>query len=280
MEKIKVGVIGHTGRLGKPLVKILKKHPAVDIVYTESRGKGCRGKLSQAEIVFLALPYGESKKYIPKLKGKRIIDLSIDHRNKTGCVYGLPEVFKNEIMKARIVANPGCYATSILLALYPIKDYIRSIEITSVSGRSGAGIGLKKENNILIYKEGNKHPQIKEISRVLGVKDVLFTPIRIDSMEKGIVSSIFVETKKKVPNIQKIYRDAYQDCQFVRICGNIETKNVLGTNFCDLKIAEFSNKLLIISALDNTAKGGAKQAVQNFNLMYGLEEELSLNEDS
>lgn len=272
MQKVKVGIIGHTGRLGKPLVEILQKHSVAEIVYTESRNEGCHGTLSEAEIIFLALPYGESANYLPKLVGKRVIDLSIDHRGDDDWVYGLPEIFGNEIKKAKKVANPGCYATSILLALYPLKGKIKSIRISATSGVSGAGIAQSKEDNFLVYQEGNLHPQLKEISRIIGISDILFVPQRIDSTERGIISTIFVGTNKKMSDVQELYKETYRNCRFVRICDEIETKRVVGTNFCDIKIMEFHNDILIISALDNIIKGGAGQAVQNFNLMYGLDD--------
>lgn len=270
MRKIKVGIIGHTGRLGKPLIEILRKHPAVEITYTESRSDGCRGSLSEAETVFLALPYGESLNHLSKLKNKRVIDLSIDHRGDDDWTYGLPEIFGNEIKNARLIANPGCYATSIILALYPIKDKIKSIRVSSTSGISGAGIAQEKEENFLVYKEGDQHPQIQEIKRILGVTDVLFVPQRIDSTERGIISTIFVNAKDRISDAQNIYRTYYRDCRFIKICDKIETKQVIGTNFCDIKIMGFEKDILIVSALDNILKGGAGQAVQNFNLMNGL----------
>ncbi|HLD49055.1 MAG TPA: hypothetical protein VJB11_01715 [archaeon] len=111
---VKIGVIGHTGRLGKPLVSMLEKHPYVEIVYTESRKEGKQGNLDGGELFFLALPYGESEKYIDKIKEKRIIDLSIDHRDNPEWVYGLPELNRENIKNARYVATPGCYATSVI----------------------------------------------------------------------------------------------------------------------------------------------------------------------
>ena len=276
MNKIKVGIIGHTGRLGKPIVELLEKHPAAEIVYTESRGEGCNGTLARANAVFLALPYGESANYLKKLNRKRIIDLSIDHRDDNSWVYGLPEIFRDETRKAKKVANPGCYATSILLALHPLKDKIKSIRISSTSGRSGAGMTQGKEDNFVVYKEGDQHPQIKEVSRFIGANDILFVPQRIDSTERGIVSTIFVRTSKKIADTQELYRKAYKNCHFVRICDDIATKNVVGTNFCDIKVMKFAEEIVIISTLDNILKGGAGQAVQNFNLMYGLDETLGL----
>ena len=113
-KKIKVGVIGHTGRLGKPLMEILAGHPFAEVVYTESRGEGKRGDLAKTEVVFLALPYGESEKYLLQLGDQKVIDLSIDHRGDSGWAYGLPEIFGADISKATKVSNPGRYATSVL----------------------------------------------------------------------------------------------------------------------------------------------------------------------
>lgn len=275
MEKIKIGIIGHTGRLGKPLVNLLRQHPYVEIVYTESRGEGIRGNLSETECVFLALPYGESEKYLAGLGGKKIIDLSIDHRNDDDWVYGLPEINCDQIKSARKVANPGCYATSILLGLYPLKDKITQARISSTSGMSGAGIKVSKDDNFLVYKEGKQHPQIKEIEQILGLDKVLFVPQRIDTAEKGIVSTIFVQLDN-LTKVSDLYAEIYQKCPFVRIKNEIETKNIINSNFCDIKILEFKNDIVIISALDNLIKGGAGQAIQNFNLMYGFDESLSL----
>ena len=94
---VNIGIIGHTGRLGKPLIRLLNNHPHADVVYTENRKEGVNGDLSNAQLVFLALPYGESKNYLPKLKGKKLIDLSIDHRCGKNWIYGLPEFNKETI---------------------------------------------------------------------------------------------------------------------------------------------------------------------------------------
>lgn len=275
MKKIKVGIIGHTGRLGKPLLEILTKHPFAEVTYTESRSEGVQGNMKETEIVFLALPYGESEKYLPKLSGKRIIDLSIDHRDDNAWIYGLAEVFSEKIKTARQVANPGCYATSILLGLFPLKDKIKSVCIASISGVSGAGAGVSKDDNFLVYKEGRQHPQVKEIEKMIGLDEILFIPQRIDTAERGIISTMFVQIDN-TENISELYMKAYAKHPFVRIKKEIETKNVVGTNFCDIKILEFGKNVVIITALDNLIKGGSGQAVQNFNLMYGLGETAGL----
>lgn len=275
MNKIKIGIIGHSGRLGKPLLEILNKHPFAEVVYTKSRSKGVRGKLSAVKFMFLALPHGESENYLAELNGMKMIDLSIDHRNDDSWVYGLPEIFRNAIGKATRVANPGCYATSILLGLFPLKRKIKSANIASTSGISGAGIGVSKEDNFMIYGEGRQHPQIKEIERILEIDNILFVPQRIDVAERGIVSTIFVQMNGS-GELLKLCEKTYKKSPFIRMKKEIETKNVVGTNFCDIKILESKNGTVIISALDNLIKGGAGQAVQNFNLMCGFEETLGL----
>lgn len=185
MKKIKVGVIGYTGRLGKPLTEILEKHPYVEIVYRESRTNGIDGNLVDAEYIFLALPYGESKNHINRLVNKKVIDLSIDHRDKEDWTYGLSEINSENIKSSDKIANPGCYATSILLATYPIREKIKSVRISSTSGLSGAGIDNEKDDNFITYKEGVSHPQVQEICFSLGIDDVQFVPQRIDSSDRG-----------------------------------------------------------------------------------------------
>jgi N-acetyl-gamma-glutamyl-phosphate reductase len=275
MKKIKVGIIGHTGRLGKPLLKMLIRHLFAEVTYTESRSEGAQGNMEETEVVFLALPHGESERYLKKLSGKRIIDLSIDHRNDSGWTYGLSEIFGNKIKKSKLVANPGCYATSILLGLFPLKGKIKNLYIASTSGVSGAGIAVSKNDNFLIYKEGRQHPQLKEIGKFIGLDEILFVPQRIDTAERGIISTMFVQIDS-ADNISELYTKAYAKHPFVRIKKEIETKNVVGTNFCDIKILEFGKNVVVITALDNLIKGGSGQAIQNFNLMYGFKETMGL----
>lgn len=275
MEKVKVGIIGHTGRLGKPLFEMLRGHPFAEIIYTESRSEGAQGDLTGAEVVFLALPYGESEQHLEKLSGKRLIDLSIDHRDNSEWTYGLSEIFYDEIKAAKKVANPGCYATSILLGLLPLKGLIKNVHIASISGVTGAGIAASKDDNFLIYKEGRQHPQIKEIEKIVGADKILFVPQRIDTAEKGIISTMFVEIDD-ADNLVKMFMDKYAGHPFIRIKNEIGTKNVVGSNYCDIKILEFGSSVVIIAALDNLIKGGSGQAVQNFNLMFGFEETTGL----
>jgi N-acetyl-gamma-glutamyl-phosphate reductase len=275
---IKIGIIGHTGRLGKPLVSILNKHPYSQIVYTKSRKEGENGDLSEADLIFLALPYGESKDYIAKLDGKKIIDLSIDHRNDDEWIYGLPELNKDKIKNAKRIANPGCYATSIILGLAPLRGKLEEVNISSTCGISGAGTTVREHDNFMIYNEGKIHPHISEIEKILKIKDILFVPQQIDNTDRGMISTIFCKYENN-EDLIKLYKEFYKKDPFIRIKENIETKNVIGTNYCDIKILKFEDKILIISALDNLIKGGAGQAVQNLNLMYGLDETIGLSGD-
>lgn len=277
MKKVKVGIIGHTGRLGRPLLEIIKKHPCAELIYTESPSAGQEGSDQDGEIFFLALPHGKSAKYVKRYEGKKIIDLSLDHRHNFGWAYGLPEAFGRKIAKSVKIANPGCYATSIILGLLPLAKMIRSAHISSTSGISGAGKGVSLGDNFLIYKQGKKHPQMREIKRVLRTTDILFVPQRIDTADRGIVSTIFVETNFS-SNIAGMFADFYRQKPFVRIVErkNIETKNVIRANFCDIKVEQYGREVLVISALDNIVKGGAGQAVQNFNLMCGFPETTGL----
>lgn len=275
---IKIGIIGHTGRLGKTLVEILNKHPYAKIVYTESRKEGVEGNLSLTDLVFLALPHGESEKCIPRLNGKRLIDMSFDHRLNNKWVYGLSELNKDKIKDSKKIANPGCYATSIILGLAPLKGKVSEVSISSTSGISGAGIKVQEKDNFLVYQEGKMHPQLAEIKHFLGLEEILFVPQRIDTANRGIVSTIFARYDGN-ENIARLYQEFYGNCHFVRIKEGIETKNVNNTNFCDIKLSQFGNKVVIISALDNLIKGGSGQAVQNLNLMYGFDETTGLSKE-
>lgn len=272
---IKVGVIGHTGRLGKPLCSILKSHPRAEIVYTESPSAGQSGSLDETEFVFLALPYGESARYVDKIKSKKVIDLSVDHRSDPDWTYGLPELNKEKIKDAQYVANPGCYATSILLGLLPVRKEIKNIKIQATSGISGAGESVKEEDNFVIYKENNDHPQIPEIKNISHIDSITFVPMKIETADKGIVSTIFAEYHGK-ENVRDTFVYFYKHSPFVKIVDAIETKNVIGTNYCHIKPMQTGGGIVILTALDNLLKGGAGQAVQNFNIMNGLAEDTGL----
>ncbi|HDK41098.1 MAG TPA: N-acetyl-gamma-glutamyl-phosphate reductase, partial [Nitrospirae bacterium] len=251
--------------------------------------------------------------------GKKVIDLSADYRLKSALVYrkwyqtrhkfpallrksvyGFPELYREKIKKASIVANPGCYPVSAILGLSPIigERYLdtNSIIIDSKSGVSGAGrnpslpiMFSETSQSVKAYAVTvHRHtPEIEqELSSVSKKKiTVVFTPHLIP-MDRGILSTIYVKTKRKVKlsDVQKRYRDFYADEPFVRVLRNGEyptTKAVSGSNFCDISIFSDTHNsktqtLIIISTIDNLLKGASGQAVQNMNIMYGFNETTGL----
>jgi len=278
----------------------------------------CENLAEDLDVAFLALPHGKSAPLAKKLyeKGVKVIDLGADFRLKslddyknwyelehecpellTESVYGLPEIYKELIKKNSIIANPGCYPTSVILGLAPLLANklikLDNIIIDSKSGISGAGKTLTQQthypdmnDNLLAYKVGN-HRHTPEIEQELGLLggakiQVNFTPHLIP-MNRGILSTIYTQGDKSLTNceLEKIYKEYYQDCPFIRIRdqNNLpQTKWVYGSNFCDMApiYDERTGRLIIISAIDNLVKGASGQAIQNMNLMFGLEETTGL----
>ncbi len=274
--------------------------------------------LKKADLFFMALPHGESQRAVDFFfqHGKKVIDLSADYRLRDPstyekwynvrhafqatlrrAVYGLPEIYRNKIKKAKLIANPGCYPTGAILGLLPalrntLVD-ISSIVIDSKSGTSGAG---RKADVSVSYCEVNegfkayaigthRHtPEIEqELSLVSGKEIVVnFTP-HLLPVDRGILTTIYAPLLKKagVSEILKKYNDAYKKEPFVRVLDyglypNI--KHVRGTNFCDigLKVNERTNTLIIVTAIDNLVKGASGQAVHNMNIMMGFDEKTAL----
>ena len=273
---------------------------------------------NETDVVFLALPHAVAFEVVPDLikAGKKVIDLSADFRIKdfetyekwygvkhTGkeyikdAVYGLCEIYKDEIKSAKLIANPGCYPTTILLGTAPaIKNGLvksEGIIIDSKSGVSGSGRkGVKnyyetEAPTARAYKVGGKHRHIPEIEQELSNMfgksvTITFTP-QIIPMERGMLSCIYMDLAKKVAvsEIIEMYKKFYEGRQFVRVLdeGKLPSiKNVVETNYLEIGVCidERTNKLIIISAQDNLVKGASGQAVQNMNIMFGLPEETGL----
>lgn len=270
-----------------------------------------------AEIVFLATPSGVSTGLGPIFlrHGFKVIDLSGDFRLKDPKIYkewyqlespssdlleqatyGLAEWFSEDIKKANYIANPGCYATSILLALAPLFNNhipVKSIIIDAKSGVSGAGRGLSRgtnfsevNDNFKVYKVGT-HKHIPEVEQVISLLDGKSHTIQMMThlvpMTRGILSSIYIDLDIEMTydEIINLYQEAYGNQPFIRICdaGEYpETKHVYGTNFCDISIYldQRTKRLIIFSVIDNLMKGAAGQAVQNLNIMMDWEQELGL----
>ena len=264
-----------------------------------------------ADVIFLALPHKASMDVVPAFlkSGKLVIDLSADYRldadiykiwygiehkdkaNLPKAVYGLPELYHSKIKKAKFIANPGCYPTSIILGMAPMLDKGLAdtgyIIVDSKSGVTGAGrkadlsISFSEANeNMKAYKV-NEHQHMPEIDMVLS--DIAGHDVRINftphlvPMNRGILSTIYLKLNKKMgpEDVLKIYRDFYKDKPFVRICGEgkyPQIRDVANTNFCDIGIKVKSNVLTVVSCIDNLIKGASGQAVQNMNIMCGLSE--------
>jgi len=337
----RVAIIGASGYTGEELVKLLLRHPAVELAAVTSRqnaGKALadvipavRGltdlKFSAAdietvlkakpEIVFMALPHGVSAEFVGPLleKNVTVIDLSADFRLKSAkayeefygakhaapqllahAVYGLPELHREKIKKAKLIASPGCYPTSILLAAWPaIKNGLvktTGMVADSLSGVSGAG--RKAEVDLLFVECAGsakaygipKHRHLSEIEQELSSMagdsvTISFTPHLIP-VSRGILTTLYLDLAKKLSqaDAQKIYEKAYESETFVRVLGETlpELKNVVGTNFCDVavRVDPRMNRLVVISAEDNLLKGAGGQAVQSMNLVLGLPETTGL----
>lgn len=273
------------------------------------------------DVVFLALPHGTASEIVKQIKGKvKIIDLSADFRLKdlslyekwygvkhscpeyfSQAVYGLPEVYRKEIRGTDLVANPGCYPTSILLALYPLLKSglleAQTIIADSKSGVSGAGKKAadhthfpEMNENFYPYSLG-KHRHTPEIAQEIGLAgkvagqgdfDLVFSP-HLLPINRGILSTIYVDLKEELDleALYKIYENTYEAEPFIRIRRDVlpQTKLVAASNFCDIGLAWSGSgkKLIIVSAIDNLIKGASGQAIQNMNIIYGLPEERGLD---
>ncbi len=272
--------------------------------------------LEGIDVAFVALPSGESLKVVPALREsvRRVIDLSGDFRLRSAdlyekyygrghtaewllgeAVYGLPEINAERIAQATLVANPGCYPTSAILGLLPAldRDLIAAdgIVVNSLSGVSGAGRSnsadlsfVEVNENIRAYKIGN-HQHIPEIQSVLEQAtgrsvSLTFIP-HLVPITRGIYTTISADLKVSLTETEltQLYKSFYRGAPFVRITRQIpQIRSVAYTNYCDIGLAieQHTNRLIVISVIDNLVKGAAGQAIQNMNIMFGLPEETGL----
>jgi N-acetyl-gamma-glutamyl-phosphate reductase len=313
MKKIKIGIIGGAGYTGGELLRILIHHPKAEIVYVNSKSQAGKPVYNthtdllgdtdvvfsekyhtEVDAIFLCSGHGESKKFLtanPEFKSLKIIDLSTDFRDQSeGFVYGLAELQRDKIREANHVANPGCFATSIELALLPLASaglIHDDVHVSAVTGSTGAGQSLSptghfswRSNNISIYKAFT-HQHLTEIGMVIssfqGAKPTVnFIPYR-GTFTRGIMANVYTKFSGTLEEAKTLYRNYYAEHPFTYISdAPMDVKQVVNTNKCLISLEVHEGNLLITSVIDNLTKGASGQAVQNMNLMFGLEETAGL----
>jgi len=313
---IKVCIIGGAGYTAGELIRILINHPTAEItsIYSTSNAGNPITQVHDdligetdlcfsdkidvnADVIFLCLGHGKSAEFLsqnPINPNSKIIDLSNDFRVKPNnhfenreFIYGLPEVNREQIQTAQNIANPGCFATAIQLALLPLidKNQMNSdIHVNAITGSTGAGQSLSpsthfswRNNNVSFYKEFS-HQHEAEILQTLNTnQELYFLPTRGD-FTRGILAGTYFKTDLSETDLIEIYKTYYKNHPFTHISNEpIALKQVVNTNKCLLHIQKQKDVVLITSIIDNLTKGASGQAVQNMNLMFGLDETLGLN---
>ncbi|MDT8887923.1 N-acetyl-gamma-glutamyl-phosphate reductase [Aquirufa sp. LEPPI-3A] len=307
----KIGIVGAAGYTGGELLRILVNHPDVHLTCIMSNSQAGKlvsdvhtdllgstnarfsADLSPVDVLFLCSGHGESKKFLAANEipwHTKIVDLSTDFRDESeGFVYGLAEFQKSKIQSATKIANPGCFATSIELALLPLAQagLLKSdVHVSAVTGSTGAGQSLSntshfswRNNNVSIYKAFT-HQHLTEIGMVLGAKSpapkVNFIPYR-GNFSRGIMANVYTAYTGTQEEAIELYENYYQDSPFVFVSPkDVDVKQVVNTNKCFLHLEVYDGQLLISSVIDNLIKGASGQAVQNMNLMLGWPETAGL----
>ncbi|WP_218598733.1 N-acetyl-gamma-glutamyl-phosphate reductase [Polaribacter sp. NJDZ03] len=320
MKKLEVGIIGGAGYTAGELIRLLLNHPETNInfVYSTSNAGNKLYKVHQdligdteidftsdintdVDVLFLCLGHGNSKAFLEKTTFSdktKIIDLSNDFRlladkNFEGkdFVYGLPELDKESIKTAKYIANPGCFATALQLAILPLAAnglLKNDIHINAVTGATGAGTSLSatthftyRDNNFSHYKAFN-HQHLGEINQTVNQlqsdfnSEINFMPNR-GNFSRGIFATTYTKFDGAIEEAIKMYKEYYKDAAFTFVSENdVHMKQVVNTNKCLIGLEKHGNKLLITSTIDNLLKGASGAAIQNLNLMYGFEETLGL----
>jgi N-acetyl-gamma-glutamyl-phosphate reductase len=313
-KKIKVAIEGAAGYTAGELLRILLFHPLVEVGYVHSESndgnpvyavhKDLLGEtdlvfneidFTDTDVLFLCKGHGQSVKFMQQTnlpEHVKVIDLSTDYRDESNeFVYGLPELQRDKIRDARFIANPGCFATSIELALLPLASaglLTNEVHITSITGSTGAGQSPSetthfswRSNNISVYKPF-RHQHLTEIGMCINKlqpgfnKAVNLVPVR-GNFSRGILTSCYTECALTIAEIEKLYHDYYKNHPFTILSyENPDLKQVVNTNKCILYLEQYGNKVFVLSLIDNLLKGASGQAVQNMNLMFGFPENTGL----
>jgi N-acetyl-gamma-glutamyl-phosphate reductase len=318
---IKAGIIGGAGYTAGELIRVLLNHKQVtiDFVYSTSNAGNKIYKVHQdligstdmeftseinatIDVLFLCLGHGNSKVFLEQhtfSESIKIIDLSHDFRLEADTIfkgrsfiYGLPELQKEAIQQAQYIANPGCFATAIQLALLPIADanlINTDVHINAVTGATGAGTSLSKTthftwraNNFSHYKPFT-HQHLGEINQTVNQlqigfnSEIHFIPNR-GNFSRGIFATVYTTFDGTLEDAKILYKTYYNDAAFTFVSDEeIHLKQVVNTNKCIIHLHKHNNKLLVTCIIDNLLKGASGQAIQNMNLMFDFEETEGLN---
>ena len=333
MNKIKVGIVGSAGYTGGELLRVLIYHPDVEIVFANSASNAGNKVYavhndlfgdtdlefssdfhSDIDVLFLCVGHGDARKFLeanPVSTSVKIIDLSQDYRLKANTayqgqqfVYGLPELNRERIKSAQYIANPGCFATNIQLALLPLASkglLPAQVHINATTGSTGAGQKPTatshfswRSSNLSAYKSF-EHQHLQEVSESLEQLQAGFLPVSEQSLleramqrinmipqrgafPRGIFSAIYVDSDLSESEAYNLYEEYYASHPFTWVSrSNIDLKQVINTNKSIMHLEKHDNKLLILNATDNLLKGASGQAVQNMNLLFDLDERAGLN---
>lgn len=317
---VKAGIVGGAGYTAGELVRLLLHHLQVTIGAVVSSTQAGQPLYSvhddllgdtdltfaselhgDEDVVFLCLGHGNSREWLLKTTlpaTTKVIDLSNDFRLAADrdvagrhFVYGLPEANREQIRTADSIANPGCFASAIQMALLPLAaaGHLReAVHVSAITGSTGAGRGLVettgytwRTGNVSVYKAFT-HQHLGEIGETLvGLQPSFEQPINFipyrGNFTRGIFASVYTTCELLIPAVQKLYSDYYQDAPFTVVSEKeIHLKQVVNTNKCLLHVEKHGNQLLITAALDNLLKGASGQAIQNMNLLFGLPETMGL----
>ncbi|GAB4026811.1 N-acetyl-gamma-glutamyl-phosphate reductase [Spirosoma koreense] len=328
--KLNVGIIGGAGYTGGELLRILLNHPFVNVAFVHSNSQagkpvwmthtdllgdtdltfsgdidltpalsanegGTSGETLGVDVIFLCSGHGASVTFMAENEVSddiTVIDLSADFRDEhDDFVYGLPELQRERIQESTRIANPGCFATSIQLALLPLAKagkLIDAVQVSAITGSTGAGQALVpttgftwRNNNVSIYKAFT-HQHLAEIRQSLTQLEpdfnsaINFVPYRGD-FTRGIMANVYTPYSGTVEEAKQLYRSYYESHPFTHLSdAPVDVKQVVNTNKCLLHLEVHDGQLLITSVIDNLTKGASGQAVQNMNLVFGLPEDAGL----
>jgi len=320
MKKIRAGIIGGAGYTGGELIRLLLLHPHVEIAFVQSSSNAGKplyathtdllgetemlfsaSHENDMDVLFLCGGHDAARKFLTENDLPAhvlVIDLSQDFRHTESnqikdrtFIYGLPELNRDKIKNAKSIANPGCFATCIQLALLPLAAANKlqgPVHINATTGSTGAGQALSntthfswRDSNLSVYK-AFEHQHIQEIAQSLNSLqpayngDLLFVPQR-GNFTRGILASAYLQSDLSLQQLRALYQTYYATHPFVTLSENeVDIKQVVNTNRCFVHLAKHNNYVLITSVIDNLLKGASGQAVQNMNLIFGLDEKAGL----